>query len=80
MLCWQRKIYNNEIKCLYWWAYPCGGCGRHQLGWHLKGELVDIFEQDYLRQDDEEITLYKCVGVGYFDLAVTGGVMKMFAK
>ncbi|WP_271401828.1 ornithine cyclodeaminase family protein [Salinicoccus roseus] len=46
----------------------------------IKGELVDIFEQDYLRQNDEEITLYKCVGAGYFDLAVAGGVMKMFAE
>ena len=46
----------------------------------IKGELVDIFEQDYLRQDDAEITLYKCVGAGYFDLAVAGGVMKMFAE
>lgn len=46
----------------------------------IKGELVDIFEQDYLRLDDEEITLYKCVGAGYFDLAVAGGVMKMFAE
>lgn len=45
----------------------------------IKGELVDVFEQDYLRQDEEEITLYKCVGAGYFDLAVAGGVMKMFA-
>lgn len=46
----------------------------------IKGELVDIFKQDFLRQDDEEITLYKCVGAGYFDLAVAGGVMEMFAE
>jgi ornithine cyclodeaminase len=51
------------------------------ISWEdIKGELVDIFEQDYLRQNDEEITLYKCVGAGYFDLAVAGGVMKMFAE
>ncbi|WP_234960448.1 ornithine cyclodeaminase family protein [Salinicoccus halodurans] len=44
----------------------------------IKGELVDIFEQDY--QNDEEIILYKCVDAGYFDLAVAGGVMKMFGE
>ena len=46
----------------------------------IKGTLVDIFDGDYLRQNDEEITLYKCVGAGYFDLAVANGVMKMFAE
>lgn len=43
----------------------------------IKGTLVDIFDQDFLRQSDEEITLYKCVGAGYFDLAVANGVMKV---
>lgn len=46
----------------------------------IKGSLVDIFDGDFLREGDEEITLYKCVGAGYFDLAVAGGVMRMFAE
>lgn len=45
----------------------------------IKGTLEDIFDGEYLRKNDEEITLYKCVGAGYFDLAVANGVMKMFA-
>ena len=44
----------------------------------IKGTLAEIFDGEYLRQNDEEITLYKCVGAGYFDLAVAHGVMKMF--
>lgn len=43
----------------------------------IKGTLVDIFEKDYLRNSNEDITLYKCVGAGYFDLAVANGVMKI---
>ncbi|WP_411843851.1 ornithine cyclodeaminase family protein [Salinicoccus sp. HZC-1] len=46
----------------------------------IQGSLVDIFDGDYLRTDDAEITLYKCVGAGYFDLAVAGGVMRMFSE
>lgn len=45
----------------------------------LKGTLAEIYDQGYLRQNDTDITIYKCVGAGYFDLAVAGGVMKMFA-
>lgn len=43
----------------------------------IKGTLADIFDKDYLRDSEEEITLYKCVGAGYFDLAVANGVMKI---
>ncbi len=50
------------------------------MAWEdVGGSLVDIFDGGYLRSSDEEITLYKCVGAGYFDLAVAGGVMRMFA-
>lgn len=45
----------------------------------IKGTLAEIYDQGYLRQNDTDITIYKCVGAGYFDLAVAGGVMKMFA-
>lgn len=48
------------------------------ISWNdIKGTLVDIFDKDHLRNSDEEITLYKCVGAGYFDLAVANGVMKI---
>ncbi|SOC41752.1 ornithine cyclodeaminase family protein [Salinicoccus kekensis] len=43
----------------------------------IDGSLADIFDAEFLRQSDEEITLYKCVGAGYFDLAVANGVMKV---
>jgi len=43
----------------------------------IKGTLVDIFDKGYFRASDDEITLYKCVGAGYFDLAVANGVMKI---
>ena len=45
----------------------------------IKGTLADIYDKGYLRENDTDITIYKCVGAGYFDLAVAGGVMKMFA-
>ncbi|CEA02936.1 L-lysine cyclodeaminase [Jeotgalicoccus saudimassiliensis] len=45
----------------------------------IRGTLADIYDQGYLRQNNTDITIYKCVGAGYFDLAVAGGVMKMFA-
>ncbi|WP_020008140.1 ornithine cyclodeaminase family protein [Salinicoccus albus] len=44
----------------------------------IRGSLADIFDGGDLRIDDKEITLYKCVGAGYFDLAVASGVMKQF--
>lgn len=51
------------------------------IAWEdIQGSLVDIFDGGFLRGDDAEITLYKCVGAGYFDLAVAGGVMRMFAE
>src|SRR5699024_3274400 len=43
----------------------------------IKGTLVDIFDKGYFRASDDEITLYKCVGAGYFDLAVANGVMNI---
>ncbi|MCD2138074.1 ornithine cyclodeaminase family protein [Salinicoccus halitifaciens] len=43
----------------------------------IDGSLADIFDAEFLRQSGEEITLYKCVGAGYFDLAVANGVMKV---
>lgn len=46
----------------------------------IKGTLADIYDGGFLRENDDEITLYKCVGAGYFDLAVAGGVMKMFTE
>lgn len=50
------------------------------IAWEdIRGSLVDFFDGGYLRGDDSEITLYKCVGAGYFDLAVAGGVMRMFS-
>lgn len=50
------------------------------LAWEdIRGSLVDIFDGGFLRGGDDEVTLYKCVGAGYFDLAVAGGVMRMFA-
>ena len=45
----------------------------------IRGTLADIYDQGHLRENDTDITIYKCVGAGYFDLAVAGGVMKMFA-
>ena len=45
----------------------------------IRGTLADIYDKGYLRENDTDITIYKCVGAGYFDLAVAGGVMKMFA-
>ncbi|KKK33845.1 hypothetical protein WN59_09530 [Salinicoccus sediminis] len=51
------------------------------IAWEdVRGSLVDFFDGDHLRGDDAEITLYKCVGAGYFDLAVAGGVMRMFSE
>lgn len=51
------------------------------IAWEdVRGSLVDFFDGDHLRRDDTEITLYKCVGAGYFDLAVAGGVMRMFSE
>ncbi len=48
------------------------------ISWEdIRGTLADIFDQDFLRNSNEEITLYKCVGAGYFDLAVANGVMKV---
>ncbi len=48
------------------------------ISWEdIKGTLVDIFDKSHLRESDDEITLYKCVGAGYFDLAVANGVMKV---
>lgn len=50
------------------------------IAWeNIRGSLVDIFDGGFLRGGDDEVTLYKCVGAGYFDLAVAGGVMRMFA-
>ncbi|CAM4196229.1 ornithine cyclodeaminase family protein [Lacicoccus alkaliphilus] len=43
----------------------------------IKGTLADIFDKGFLRHSEDEITLYKCVGAGYFDLAVANGVMKI---
>jgi ornithine cyclodeaminase len=43
----------------------------------IKGTLANIFDKDFLRHSEDEITLYKCVGAGYFDLAVANGVMKI---
>lgn len=42
----------------------------------IKGQLSEFYNQNFLRQSDDEITLYKCVGAGYFDLAVANGVYK----
>ncbi len=51
------------------------------IGWDdIQGSLVDYFDGPYLRESDDEITLYKCVGAGYFDLAVASGVMRMFTE
>ncbi|WP_017548260.1 ornithine cyclodeaminase family protein [Salinicoccus carnicancri] len=51
------------------------------IAWEdVRGSLVEFFDGDYLRRDDTEVTLYKCVGAGYFDLAVAGGVMRMFSE
>ncbi|WP_462422167.1 ornithine cyclodeaminase family protein [Salinicoccus sp. Marseille-QA3877] len=48
------------------------------ISWEdIKGTLADIFDKNHLRNSDDEITLYKCVGAGYFDLAVANGVMKI---
>src|SRR5690625_2321331 len=45
------------------------------------GELRDIHENDGLvRQDDEEITFFKCVGTAYFDLIVAIGTYKKAQK
>lgn len=43
----------------------------------INGQLSDIIDQNYLRNSKEEITLYKCVGAGYFDLAVANGVIHL---
>ena len=52
--------------------------GKGIISWDdIKGTLADIYDKDHLRDSDEEITLYKCVGAGYFDLAVANGVMKI---
>lgn len=42
----------------------------------IKGQLSDFYDGEFLRESDKEITLYKCVGAGYFDLAVANGVYK----
>lgn len=48
------------------------------ISWEdIDGSLADISSSDFLRKSDEEITLYKCVGAGYFDLAVANGVMRV---
>lgn len=39
-----------------------------------------LFGQEYLRKDDDVTNFYKDVGVGYFDLNVAGGVMRIFAE
>ncbi|MCG3088015.1 ornithine cyclodeaminase family protein [Sporosarcina cyprini] len=49
-----------------------------QTGWsfdNVHGELVDLVTgQIKGREQDEEITFFKCVGAAYFDLAVSKGV------
>lgn len=47
------------------------------ISWaQLRGSLVDIYDGEMLRKSNSEVTLYKCVGAGYFDLAVANGAMK----
>jgi len=40
------------------------------------GELRDIHEMEDVRENDEEITFFKCVGTAYFDLVAAIGVYK----
>ncbi len=40
------------------------------------GELRDIHEKEDVRENDEEITFFKCVGTAYFDLVAAIGVYK----
>lgn len=40
------------------------------------GELRDIHEKENVRESDEEITFFKCVGTAYFDLVAAIGVYK----
>ena len=31
----------------------------------IRGTLADIYDQGHLRENDTDITIYKCVGAGY---------------